>query len=416
MAKLGLNIHGMYLHGREQVILDHIAATNPRAVLVMDNLPLAVSIRRAHPQTDVIYRAYVPDDVWMHQTPAQWFASQRVYAEQHDLALYVLNEPDYTPAVIDWLTECASLCVAAGVRAVVANLSVGRPEPNQWIQADKLLRLIATNPRLLSLGLHEYCPLLLHYEAGADPRHIPDFAPPRTWLLGRWRFLKDKYPNVPVVITEFGWDTIDAARQWQEPRIGAWVKHAGYQTSRVFWAANQPDDPDVYAARQVEFAMRHYYADPQVRAVMLWCAGGAEPVWSDSDATLAPRFMQALRTIDEGSEPMAPAYTIKANGSTLTRARVGGVTVNVRALPHTGAAIVDPRQLRPGDVVEYYADSDASGNGFAWRRLASGAWFAQVQGLTLEAESEARAVIEAQLAVIRDALAVIERYAPLVDV
>jgi hypothetical protein len=383
MSRLGLNIHAAYTHGRDQIIIDHVRAAKPRAVLVMDGIALALAIRRASPETEIVYRHYVPDDVYMHQTPGQWFAQHRSFAETYGFTLYVLNEPNFTSAVINWLAEVALLCLRNGIRAVIGNWSVGRPEPTQWVLADSLLKLIIASRHLLTLGLHEYAPLLMQYEARADPRILPNTAPPRTWLLGRWRYLLDRYPDVPVMITEFGWDAISAVRQWQEPRAGGWKKHIGYLSSRPFWQANQPEHPDVYAARQVEWALKHYYSYSQIRAVLLWCAGGSEPDWSDSDVTRVPDFLRALRTMKEGE---TVTYSIREQGKTLVRAETGGANVNLRLLPHTGASVIG--LLKTGTVIDYYVDSRADGSGFQWRRLASGAWFALVPDLTLGAVKE----------------------------
>jgi hypothetical protein len=387
--KLGYNVHGNYLHGREAVVAAQVKATQPRTVLVMDNLNVAASVGAASSGTEIVFRHYMDDEIWKRMTPAAWMAEQMRFARDYGYTLYVLNEPPMTREVVGWLLAVAKLCVKHGYRAVIGNFGVGQPEPHEWgAIAAPLLRYIAENSTLLTLGLHEYAPLLMQYEATRDPNSFPDSVPNVTWLVGRWRFLKSAWPNVPIMITEFGWDRIDAVREWQEPRIGGWPKHAGYFTSRPYWAAQQVGDVEEYAARQVRWAMKRYYDDPQIKAVLLWCLGGEEPHWSDSDMTRVPKFLEALRAGNTGGtvpNPPAPLYKILNMGTQLVTAITGGVSVNVRAEPHTSGARLGT--ITVGSTIRYYSDSLAEGGIYTWKRLESGGWFADYPGLTLSEAS-----------------------------
>lgn len=401
MDKLGYNIHGNYLHKRLSVVAAQVQATQPRTVLVMDNLSVAASVGAASPGTEIIFRHFMDDEVWRQITPAAWMAEQMRFARDYGYTLYVLNEPPMTREVVGWLLAVAKLCVKHGYRAVIGNFGVGQPEPHEWgAIAAPLLRYIAENSTLLTLGLHEYAPLLMQYEATRDPNSFPDSVPNITWLVGRWRFLKSAWPNVPVMITEFGWDRIDAVREWQEPRIGGWPKHAGYFTSRAYWAAQQVGDVEAYAARQVRWALKHYYDDPQVRAVLLWCLGGVSS-GSDSDMTRVPKFLEALR---DGSGPVEPLYKIIRMGSKLETAVTGGVSVNVRAEPHTSGTRLGT--INVGSTIRYYSDSLAEGGIYQWKRLENGAWFADYPGLVLSETSTAQML--ARIAAMRRELDALE--------
>lgn len=413
-------------------LIAHLKVLKPAVVLVMNDdkkddpagaVERGLRIQR-ETGAEVIHRQYEPDALWAFEDADSWFIRHRIYG-QAGLTMYAYNEAQegehgsYDDLAAK-LLRIGQLCVQHKLRVCLANFSVGTPNEKEWHRFDAVLRLIAAHPQYLRLGLHEYAPHLMNAEFGRNVNAWPNVpADARPYLAGRFRWLRDYQRargigRVPVILSEYGWDTIHAPAfaAWQQSLPG-YSDRAGYHVASRWWQTftSVPQ----FAVSQIRWAVDQIYRpDPDVMGVCFYCWGGRGDWLRNFDVKDQADFQRGLEAID-WRRPMTPAYTIKSNGATLTRERVGGVTVNVRALPHTGAAIVEPRQLKPGDVVEYYADSEASGSGYAWRRLASGAWFARVPGQTLEADSEAQAVIDAQVAIIRDALAVIERYAAVLE-
>lgn len=398
MTGLGLNIDLLHLSDAEYATLkNYLLQARPPLIVAMDNYPRAVELARLMPDTAIVYRQYLPDDIWQQSADAWVNVHAALPTPPSNVWFYALNEPPLNADVVRWLDSVARQSLARGWRVVLGNFSVGVPEPSDWLRARSLVDLIARNRERLMLGLHEYFPTYAPYEFQQTPQH-PQAWPPvpasaRPFLLGRFRYLLDfcareRIPTPRIAVTEFGTDTIPAVLAWQSQTAG-YQDRAGYQIARRAWDTWRPSSMTVgqYAGALARWAWVNLYkAHPEIVGLAWFCAGG-QGVWRDHYNVLSEADF--LQDVTKGFERANMAnYVINAMGETEATAKVSGVsTLNVRAQPTTAAAISGT--LRDGQTIAYYTDSDAvsyAANGsvqYRWYRTTANTWFARVPALTL---------------------------------
>lgn len=229
-----------------------------------------------HPKNAVIYRKWIPqpgnpgygDNHWQYISPDQWIA-------EHDLLkngkvwAYMDNEPAFSDESLQWYITTAKRAVAAGIKCVIGNWSVGVPEAQDWERpkALELLRLIAQYPGRLALGLHEYFPALWNYPiqhpAEPNPQRWITHPPPSAqalYFVGRYRnVLKAAarhgitLPPRSIYITEGGLDRIHAVGDWQQ----GLAKTPGHAEIIGFWSLTEQfrqwgHDPEVFLYQQMQ--------------------------------------------------------------------------------------------------------------------------------------------------------------------
>ena len=142
-----------------------------------------------------------------------WHTAAHILPPEYDgRATYLLtiNEPNKDDdAYVEWLADveyytCLK-ALAAGFRYAVFGWSGGTPEPRHWLrpQMARLLNLIEANPGRLAVAVHEYSWTPDTIWAGRDANGYTQ--------VGRAHYnLLRAHPNLPLVITEFGWAERDA--------------------------------------------------------------------------------------------------------------------------------------------------------------------------------------------------------------
>lgn len=415
MTGMGLNIDCANLSDSEyQTLKNYLVRAKPRMVVCMDNYPRAVEIARILPDSVIVYRHYLPDEIWQTSLPSDYINAHAAYGTPPaNVWYYALNEPPMNAKVISWLDAVARMARARGWRVCLGNWSIGVPEPQQWSIARGLLELAAANPSRLTIGLHEYWPTYAPYEfqqTPAAPHEWPTVAGiARPWILGRFRFLLDycKSVGIPaprIAITEWGTDRIDAVGAWQTQTPG-YYQRTGYKVAKCAWSVWPRAGLSVgtYAALMAKWAWRNLYAmHPQIVGVAWFCAGGQGDWRTYYNVLDEPDF---LAECERGFEMQTQAldYEIRAQGGTVIReATLQGVAaLNVRSIPST-TGNTPTGTIKAGELVRYYGDSEAVNfeygrEKYRWKRLANGGWIAILSDSMLQNTDSAKAQLVERL-------------------
>lgn len=261
----------------------------PTTITVMDGLAFADELHRLLPGMITIHRDYAgyggDDDLFSHLDPVQWVDQQtrkREIAGAMDIYAYADNEPPANQKTFDNAMRAAERALQTGLKLVLLNLGVGKPEDpdNGWNGAIPLLKLISSRKdKQLVLGGHEY------FEAvctsgfiGGNPDGTvqnepgrivhPDFIPVDNWpenplSLGMlWHCgrsivtlkkvcEKNGIPfPFPIILTEFGVDDVsdEGLKTWKAgldngKKLRSWRDHAGiwsrwfpqWSTEQAYW-------------------------------------------------------------------------------------------------------------------------------------------------------------------------------------
>lgn len=419
MASLiGWNVEGMFSTAQEwDRLLAVCKDTQPAVMLVINNPQRALMLKQRLPQAEVIYRQTVKDEesAWRQISPKAWLDMTLAWGKK-GLTLHSPNEPgQLDDTLCNWLVEFGRLCVQNNVRAVIGNFSVGMPHETTWAKYPQLLQLIAENRGYLRLGLHEYAPHLMAAEYTLEPRpsawpKVPSGDNP--YIVGRFRRVP---ADVPIIFTEFGWDNIrsEPFHSWQQA-LGVGARGAGYLVAAEWWGRVDREGLSVpaYAAQQVQWAFDQFYRrDPRVMGVCFFTWGNHGDWRTYYNVSDQYEFHDALKRGNLSVQTIT--HVVQNSGTQKTSARVTGIEMlNVRAQPHTQSPAVG--QLRPGDIVEYFSDSeavsyDASGSTqYLWYRTAAGFWFARVPSLVLIPVGEEAAKLRQLIQDARSALAAAE--------
>lgn len=323
----------------------------PITIIVLGNPGYAIELKQAISQAIIIYRKYFPNSDGdgdnsghLRITPQQWYAAYATeIAPSYGIYYYAVNEPALTDQLISWSTEVAKILNQNGARGVFLNLSVGVPEKQDWVKANPLLREIAKRPKDLLIGLHEYSVPNLAYEFGAGPlpKDWPEKITNASWLLARYRELllycdRSGIPRPYIVFTEFGWDYIHAAANYQDqlPPSGSCDKTGGMWCNLQTWyqwLRGTGLDWEYYAYLQIQWAWNAIYRwDKEVLGFAFFCYGH-QGRWGIYDAKLAPNFVSYMEQGDWRKKevmPITPTHYISGSGT------------NVRFLPTTNATRV----------------------------------------------------------------------------
>lgn len=271
--------------------------------------------------------------------------------------------------MVEWHTAVAKYAVRDNGRVCVLNLSVGRPEKHEWSSMAELLGVASKNPQNVIIGLHEYAPILMHYEI--DNRNLeatglrPIGALERFWLIGRYRFLYDytdkaglKRPK--IVITEWGYDFIHAVASTTPYPM---VQLAGIKHTLKFVSQQG-------VLRSMQYVWNEIYAkDEGILGFCLYCVGG-QGDWSHYDFADFPALFENITlskwAINKGVTSMP---IVKGVVATSVDFKLKGV-VNIRSNPTISALVVG--KLENGMSGTLWLDSKATANGFEWKRIKVG--------------------------------------------
>lgn len=377
------NVNGTQLveQGRDNDFLNHLRLLRPATVLIMDDMhrndpvkAMGFSLRvKQATGAEVIHRQYDPDELWAFESADSWFIRHRVFGDA-GLTLYAYNEPQGDMhALAAKLLRIAELCVQHNIKVVLGNFSVGMPNEHSWHIFAPLLRFIAKYPHLLRLGVHEYAPHLLTAEFTHTVGHFPTVAPlAMPYLLGRYRWLrefqrKNNIGRVPIVVTEFGWDTIhDPVHfNWQR-NLHGYTDRAGFWIAKKWWESVGAHVA-YFARQQIEWAVNQLYRpDPDVLGVCFFCYGGRGVWHTNFDVQSYEPLKRELEKVNWQRMSDSPAAPSK--GNTFSIYGLGKDALMVRAEPKRTATNVVGR-LTNGSPVEDFLPETVVAEGYRWRAI-----------------------------------------------
>lgn len=286
MADISFNFHGQGIKN-EPRMLQYFRNAQPAWALCMDALGSADKMHDASPNTNLIYRKYVPDGAWYNHDPIDFLEFMQHELNGRPYWTYVDNEVGLNPSWYTRLIQKNKL-YKQPLKIVVTNISTGTPEFAEWKKPDvkELLFLMADNRDNIVMGQHQYGHVLLN--SGFQDQHY--VINPKEWIktidpkknnfhIGREKALFDVYPNLSlrIVLTEFGWDTLSDMMWWLNTSYG-WRNCI--QWWKQFYGNNI--DVNLIMFDQIVHAIT-YQLDRRVEAAMLFCYGHVDPKWSSFD-------------------------------------------------------------------------------------------------------------------------------------
>jgi hypothetical protein len=288
-------------------------------------------------------------------------------------ALYLGNEPFHLDRIVQWTLPALDRCDQLGRRAVVLNLSPGRPEVADWtsVLAPLLQRMNGTNH---IMGLHEYW---------AKGRLF------QPWWVGRAKFLYEACDQLgvtrpPIAYTEIGMLAPHPTIQdWLDP-LGGWRKLG--------------ISPDEYADSLTE-VYRVYEGQETALGAAIFCVG----TWNGCEIEPAPRLFERLEMYEpmpvptppptqptptppaqpQPEQPPQPPPPVAkpANAGDPVQSRVTRTSsfefINMRSGPNTN---YEKRgEIRAGDVITYFPATRRPGGVYEWMyvtKTGAEGWFA----------------------------------------
>lgn len=342
----GLNILAQFVSDRQR-LLNHLEQSKPRSVVVMDDLGFAIAIRKATPQTTVIYRSYHPHDhEWhTHLSPADWL-TQHASLAQEGLVLQVLNEPqgygDLQP-LVRWCVEIMERAAQQNIRLCLPNFAVGHPKEDFGSELDDLLqgfqRFRLPDGQNHILGVHEYAQQSTRDER---PYRIGRFST----ILLRADALGLRRPQ--VIVTEHGRDVGGGENDgWR----GLGLSEDSYFQFIV-------DCADIYNEYDVSSCIFCY-------------GGGGGGRWRSFDVEHAGTLLDKLASFNKTIQPkVTPPMTNNSvvpkpqNAGAAVRALVKSIYVNIRTGP--GINYFSPGQIRTDDEIRLFPDTERTGDDYHW--------------------------------------------------
>lgn len=305
-SPISYNVNGLAVRD-EARLSAHLQRLNPRWLLVMDSLALALTIKRMLPACSVIYRAW-PDDGVPTTPPDQWVAQRKALVGDADIWVYTSNEPPATQALFDWHVRAMDAARAVGLKLVVANFAAGQPQPDAWARGHEMLRRLAAYPDQFVLGLHEYaCGFILSGAPNFEALIPRDKWPTASALhgplyhCGRYEFLLDycyahdlKPPR--IVMTEAGFDDLNDVAAWRNTLTVTppWSGIRGWKTLVYQWRQWWPDwGAERAYAQQLIYLWRTLYTGSPVEALLLFTWSAAAN-WEQFDVSAATQLQAEL--------------------------------------------------------------------------------------------------------------------------
>lgn len=323
-SRLSLNIHGDNVPNKGR-LLEFLQATQPRAVLVMDNFALVQELKALLPETMLIYRAWPDDGIYRQLSPEDWVSRKLAELGGLDVWVYTTNEPGFSDAALNWLARVMELAQPRGLKLVVGNWAVGTPDTqNDWPRARRLLELLDQNRATMVMGLHEYaCGIITSGFVGGNPQFIA----PESWPqdvrnislfhCGRFNFLvrycRSIGLNPPrIVITEHGFDDVSDIKPWADSlaRPGNYLNIRGWKSLQAQWPQwfNPLGwSPERALFEQLAYADRVIYQNSPVEAQLIFSWGHSSQDWEQFDVSQALEFQQhVIRYAQQPADRPAP--------------------------------------------------------------------------------------------------------------
>lgn len=382
---ISLNYHSDYV--QDHVFEQHLAhwiKNPPAALLMLDSfegrgatIGRTLRLANALPNTTIVYRRYMGDDVQNRVTPSDFIDAHRIFA---GTKVYVTanNEPHADPIVVaGWHLQVCEMALQARIRVSVGGFSVGSTTQKLLEAHAPVLRLMSKYPNLFMIDLHEYVRALwtVDFDRDAkDPSRWPTQVPTtqQLWLFGGFRRWLDYarslgITNVRFLIGEWGWDDL---REAVPPSVFGDTE--GYPSCAPVWQSWGFNDPEAYGAAQLKAAWVAIYRDyPQIVGTCFYRYSQDPNNWPEFH--VSDRFVFDL---NKTGYPLMSTTFVAYEPGNYRFERVP--SMNVRVSPTTAAAVVG--SLDKGDVFEVLPDSAVNAGGYWWQKvmLSDGirGWFA----------------------------------------
>lgn len=280
------------------------------------HLEFARAFKADNPARNVVIRNY-PDKT-VPSSVDDWLTKNRAFSEG-GLIVQTVNEIGFTSANLAFHEALLERIKRdrIDIRVGILAQSVGTPGADEWGRAEKILRLADDMRDKVHLILHEYYGgVITSGFHGGNPTLIqPETWPVDTsnitlWHVGRYRFLK-KYcvsksiPLPRIIIGEFGADFTGDIGLWLaslRSTKGQYDIVDGWRDLVNQWRAWWPQwDGATAYMKQVAYADKHIYIDPEIETIMLYCR------WTDGDWGTYQTNPELDKQIEDyHSEPLPP--------------------------------------------------------------------------------------------------------------
>lgn len=334
------NIRAQFIED-ENYLINLIRLHQPKWALVMDGLGLAIKLRQASPNTNIIHRTWPDGDNGLKDvgSPSDFIKRKTEELKGTDgIWAYTVNEIGLQQ---DWHIELIQRLAALNwpFNVVICNPSVGTPSNVDEWKSDKtlqLLRLADQYREHVVIGMHEYAQGLItsglqdkHYET--NPTLWPSVIDPKknNWHCGRFKWLVDvcianRILAPRIVITEFGFGNSDG--NIQELPTGAW------HTLDTYWYNLWHKDAQTAYSDQIIYADNVIYKYGNcVEAELIFQYGGKESgLWNAFDVEKAHSLHATL--VEHEHSMVSPTTTITTKNVTL-EAKDINTPVRFRANP-----------------------------------------------------------------------------------
>jgi len=342
-SAISYNINGIGTP-RPDVLEKHIAAINPRWLLIMDNLGMAQSYRRKFPNTQVVHRNWAltqgDENTYSRLTPAQWIEKRQAEATD-GIYLYTGNEAG---VAAQWHIDLMKLIVSRGLknmRLVISNCAIGTPTVPEWSQPimREFFQLLHDHRDQFVLGLHEYfCGIApsgfvggypdgswsdgrtnLHpnYENRANwPEDASNIG--MLWHCGRFKVVNDaakSFGIMPprILISEHGADDLSDLAPWAKkfPLTAPYQNHRGWKSLEAMWTKLLPGRSREKAffenVRYINRAVYSHFSNVEGQLLFTW---SNKNEWNQFDMSEANEFMTLLE--DEAGKVVIPVTSLPA--------------------------------------------------------------------------------------------------------
>lgn len=352
------------LHSLKQ----HIMRLRPRAVLILNNPGYAIEVKRAVPNTNVIYRKWIDpagDNTGDNNLHLKFGAREmnNIYRAEIPVSEGVIyhygNEPGTGDDLFEWSNEAAIYTVETKAYGCYLNFSPGVPEPFDWRKpsALKFLRTIASNRQRHIVGLHEYMPSVNWWEFGftQNPASWANKVNGKSWLMGRYRDLlaacdENRITRPRIVMTEHGFDYIPASASFQNnlPVAPECRNRQPPEKAGALWCNTeywQQILPAGYTWPQYMMEMLHwvhraiYRWDAEIEGVCNYCYGAqGGSRWEMYDHSRLPNIFELMESKD-WTMATTPTPTPQPTTETYLSDATWRFNVRIRATPNTSATI-----------------------------------------------------------------------------
>ncbi len=401
-STISYNVNGMTCP-RPDVLQKHIAAINPRWLLITDNLGMVRDYHRQFPNTAIIARNWGLTDgdenVYARLSPAAWLDA-RLPEAGDGIYLYTGNEAGIQP---QWHIDLMKLVVQRGlkqVRLVICNCAVGTPSNlSEWSQPimREFFQLLHEHRDQFVLGLHEYfCGIAPSGFIGGYPDGSwsdgrinlhPNYEDRRNWPAdasrlgmlwhcGRFQVVNDAakgfgFMAPRIVITEHGADDLSDMRPWAQkfPISDGYSSHGGWKSLGALWVRllSGRSAQEAYFENVNYLRTAVYARFPNIEGQLLFTWSGTAK-WQAYGLSDADEFMSLLEADVAKQQPAQPlpdfptdfdqrakSYMVRStDGATTLRAKASRLSDLLTTISPTPGilTLIDAADLKPDERIQ----------------------------------------------------------------